>query len=345
MNTITKLSLSSSLLASMAIPAFAGVTVSSPYNGESVGSPFTLSASASNCSSQSIAAMGYSLDSSTDTKIVYDNAVNASVSSGGGQHTLHVKAWGNSGAVCVADVSINVGGAAAAQPASSAAVPANSDKVSNIEVLDNWKAVHDTGTPGWSSGAMSLTTSPSLSGSARKFVTSYSGYGGERYQVSFGDDDTSTNFLYDAYFYIENSASGIANLEMDMNQVMPNGQTVIYGFQCDGWAGTWDYTANHGTPQNPKDQWVHTSAHCNPREWKPNTWHHIQISYSRNSSGYVTYHYVIFDGAKSNINATVLSAFALGWSRTLLTNLQVDGASSGSGSSTVILDQLNVSRW
>jgi hypothetical protein len=40
---------------------------------------------------------------------------------------------------------------------------------------------------------------------------------------------------------------------MDMNQVMPNGQIVIFGFQCDGWSGTWDYTANKGTLEKPID--------------------------------------------------------------------------------------------
>ena len=32
-----------------------------------------------------------------------------------------------------------------------------------------------------------------------------------------------------------------------MNQTMENGQTVIFGFQCDGYTSTWDYTRNAGT--------------------------------------------------------------------------------------------------
>lgn len=339
MNIVKKLSPAISMFVTLAVPAFAGVTVNSPSNSASVGDPFQLSANASSCSSQSIAAMGYSLDNSSDTTIVNSSSVQASVAAGGGTHTLHVKAWGDQGAVCVTDVSIDVTSAARAE------VAPNAQNISNIETLSNWKETHDSGTPGGSSGSMSLTNSPSRSGSARRFVTNYSHYGGERYQVSFGDDTTATNFLYDGWFYVANSASGIANFETDLNQVMPNGWTVIYGFQCDGWSGTWDFTANKGTPENYKDSWVHTGAHCNPREWSPNTWHHLQISYSRNDSGYVTYHSVTFDGAQSNINATVLSAFSLGWAPTLLTNLQIDGSSSGSGSSNVVLDQLTISRW
>ena len=74
-----------------------------------------------------------------------------------------------------------------------------------------------------------------------------------------------------------------------------------------------------------------------------NQWHHVQISYSRNSSGYVTYHSVWLDGSESQINATVPSAFALGWAPVLLTNFQIDGI--GSGSNTVYLDKVTISRW
>jgi hypothetical protein len=129
-----------------------------------------------------------------------------------------------------------------------------------------------------------------------------------------------------------------------MNQTMPNGQTAIFGVQCDGYTSTWDYTKNAGSPTSPVDQWVHSSAYCNPRGWSTNTWHHVQIYYSRDSSGNIAYHSVWLDGLEENIGATVNSAFALGWAPTLLTNFQVDGLGSG-GSSTVYLDKLVVYRW
>lgn len=335
MNNFKKLSFASSLFACLSIPAMAGVTVNSPTNGAQTTSPFKLSASAATCSSQSVSAMGYSIDSSSNTTIVDAQSVNASVVSPSGKHTLHVKAWGNQGAVCVTDISLDI--------LSAAAVPVSTESVSNIETLSNWKAVHDTGTSGSSTGTMSLVNSPAMSGNARKFVTNFSNYGGERYSVSFQDDATATNFLYDGWVYIA-SGSSIGNLEMDLNQVMTNGQTVIYGFQCDGWSGTWDYTENAGTPSKPSDKWVHTKAACNPRNWSTNTWHHVQISYSRNDSGVITYDYVSLDGAKSTINATVPGAFALGWGQTLLTNFQVDGGSTN-GSATVYLDDLVITRW
>jgi hypothetical protein len=70
----------------------------------------------------------------------------------------------------------------------------------------------------------------------------------------------------------------------------------------------------------------------------------VQVYYSRDNSGNITYHSVWLDGNQQNINATVNSAFALGWQPSLLTNLQIDGLGNG-GSATVYLDNLTVYRW
>ena len=190
-----------------------------------------------------------------------------------------------------------------------------------------------------------MVGSPSLSGNTRQFDSTYTYYGGELYYVSFGDDTTSNNFVYDGWVYLDNSSGSIANLEMDMNQVMPNGETVIFGFQCDGWNRTWDYTENAGTPTAYVDRWVTSSAACNVQTWAQNTWHHVQISYARDDDGNVTYQSVWLDGNEQQINATVPSAFALGWEATLLTNFQVDSFVPGASSSTVYLDNLTISRW
>lgn len=315
-----------------------GVAIASPGNGASVASPFNVAATAPTCSSQTVTAIGYSLDSGATT-IVNGTSINAQATAAAGSHTLHVKAWNSSGSVCVASEPINV----ASTSTATSVVPSDATSVSSIQALSGWQAQNDPGTGGTSSGWMSLLNAPSLSGNARQFNTSFTNSSGEIYHLSFGDDTASTNFFYDGWVYIANSNSNIANIEMDMNQVMPNGQTAIFGFQCDGYSNTWDYTRNAGTPTSPVDNWVHSGAACNPRNWSVNTWHHIQISYSRDSSGNITYQSVWFDGNESQIDATVPSAFALGWAPVLLTNFQVDGL--GSGSNTVYLDNLTVSRW
>ena len=230
-------------------------------------------------------------------------------------------------------------------PSAPSTVPADAIEVDGIQSLPGWHALTDpAGGGGSASGSTEIVGTPSLSGSAREFASSYSDYGDERYNVVFGEDTAATNFFYDGWIYLASPSSDIANLEMDLNQVMANGQTVIFGFQCDGYSGTWDYTQNAGTPEAPVDQWVHTTASCNPRDWPTDTWHHVQISFARDDSGNVTYNAVWLDGNESALNLTAPSAFALGWGPTLLTNFQVDGLGSG-GSSTAYLDNLIVYRW
>jgi len=317
------------------------VTVSQPNPGAKVVSGFALIASGTQCQSQPIGAFGFSLDNSSSTTIVNSTTVNAPVSVSRGAHTLHVKSWGNQGSACDTDIPIQV------VPAPVSQLPSTAIAVRTIQALTGWQAQIDTATGAGSStyGTTQFTTSPSMGGKTRQFSTTAANYGGERYDVSFGADTSATNFLYDGWLYLPSSGANIANLELDMNQVMANGQTVIYGFQCDGWSGTWDYTANAGTPQNYIDTWIHSAAPCNLQNWAQNTWHHVQISYSRDDNGNVTYNSVWLDNVEQDLNATVPSAFDLGWGSVLLTNLQVDGNTSGSSSSTLYMDKLTVYRW
>jgi hypothetical protein len=328
------------LLLVSAVPVFSAVTVTSPATGAQVSSPFALQATASPCSSQAISAMGYSLDNSTNTTIVNGTSVNGEVAAPTGAHVLHVKSWGNQGASCVTDVPIAV----VAAPV--ATLPANAIAVYGIQKQQfYWQGTSDAASGGGlASGSMRLVGRPSLSGDARRFSMSFNNSGGERFWSVFGADTNAQNFLYDAQVYIAAPSSDIANIEMDMNQVMANGQTVIFGFQCDGYTGTWDYTTNAGTPENPVDQWLHSSAPCNPRSWTTGVWHHIQIAYSRDDEGNVTYEYVMFDGVQKTLNETTPSAFALGWGSALLTNFQIDGL-GGYGSAMVYVDNLTVYRW
>jgi hypothetical protein len=344
MNLIQKFSVASILFITAAIPAFAGTTISSPVNGAAVSSPFNLTMYADTCSSRTVVVVGYSLDSDPNTPMFTGQTMNGPVSAGTGWHTLHVKVWNDWGQVCVSDVSINVGGVAGGGGGTSI-VPSNAVAVSDIQTLGDWAMAHDGGTPGSSSGWMGLTGTPSLSGNARVFGTSFWDFGGERYSAHFADDETAQNFLYDAWVYIGGSNAGLANLEFDLNQTMPNGETVIMGFQCDGWTGTWDYTVNGGSPQNSWDTWLHSYASCNPHSWGVNQWHHVQISYSHNESGWVTYKSVWLDGNQQDLYITAFSGFALGWGPTLLTNFQVDGSSAGSTSATVYIDKMTIYRW
>lgn len=224
-------------------------------------------------------------------------------------------------------------------------IPANALSDTEIQLMPNWRTKKDPATNGTASGAISIVSDPSLDGSqTARYDTSYSKYGGVLYSVTYGQDSGPSNFVYDAEVWIA-AGSTIGNLEMDNNQVISNGDTVIYAFQCAGDTNTWDYSENAGTRANPVVKWIPSSQSCNPANWTKNAWHHVQIQTSRDDVGNVTYHSVWLDGVEYPINQTVMSAFSLGWaSADLIANFQVDGT-SGSGSSTLYLDKFTMYRW
>jgi hypothetical protein len=247
--------------------------------------------------------------------------------------------YANSG-IARADYSI-----ASSTSTSGPSIPSTAIKVTGIQSMSNWRIKHDPATPGTSTGVMTEVADPSLSGLAERFDTTYTDGGGELYSLTYAKDSAPKNFVYDAEVYIE-EGSKIGNLEMDNNQVIPNGDTVIYAFQCAGDSNTWDYSSNAGTPTSPVVKWIHSTAPCNPANWTPNAWHHVQISYSRDDYGNVTYHSVWLDGVQTAINKTVNSDFRLGWAAgVLIANFQVDGVPHADSSATLYLDKFTISRW
>ncbi|MBS1803654.1 MAG: hypothetical protein JST28_09815 [Acidobacteria bacterium] len=345
MKHFRNLFITSSAVLTLSLPALAGVTINSPSNDATVTSPFTLSASSSTCSSTSVKTMGWSFDSSSDTTVISGQTINKSISSSTGTHVLHVKSWGSGGAACVSDITIKVTSSTSVSTTTTTTIPDYADSVSSIESLGGWRAQHDTGGAGTSTGSMSIVSSPSKYGSARKYYTTFTNNGTERYSVSFSDNTSAKNVFYDTWIYLTSSASKIGNLEFDVNQTMDNGQTVMMGFQCDGWTGKWAYTVNTGSASSPKPHWVSKSGTtCNPRSWSTGKWHHVQASMSRDSSGYVTYHYVWLDGVKTTLGVKAFCAMSLHWGDIINTQFQVDGYGS-SGSVTAYMDGLKVSVW
>ena len=227
-------------------------------------------------------------------------------------------------------------------PASNSRIPANAIVSSDLDASNNWVWKHDPGTPGSSQGSTVFPVA-GVSGDnvAREFYMTYSAGGGEIYHVSFATDKTATHFVYDAHVYVENP-SQLANLEMDMNDVMADGRTVILATQCSSYSGSWEYTLYSGG-----FHWHPSNIPCNPKNWSANTWHHIQIATERDGNGNATYDWVSVDGQYSNFqNASGPDAENLSWAiGTLLINFQIDGLSKGSGSNTIYTDQLKVYRW
>jgi hypothetical protein len=221
-------------------------------------------------------------------------------------------------------------------------IPGNAISTTDLNTYDTWHWRHDPGTPGYSSGSSSYpVTNPSLDGLTRSFSISYSGHGGEIYYVTFGYDTTATNFVYDTYIYLEDP-SQVKNVELDLNQVLDDGTTVILGTQCSGYSGTWEYVVEYGG----RAHWRPSNVACDPTSWAANQWHHIQIGMHRDSSGTVTHDWVSFDGTSYPFNNAVgFAGHKLGWQvGHLILNFQLDG-SRGSGTMKAYVDKMNIYRW
>jgi hypothetical protein len=342
-------------------PALAAdITVASPINGTSVASPIWVRAHNVGCNGLTPTAFGFSIDNSSAlTNGVTANDVDViNVGIAAGKHTIHFKSWTANGACAVVDTTFSVGGSSSASSTSSAAATAASaattaassavtasipSNATNSGILDgkSWIGQKDAGTPGSAQGSTVYPATTPLHDTGRKFFMTYSKHGGVRWHISFAKDASATHFLYDTYVFLANP-SQVANIELDMNQVMSNGATVIYGTQCSSYSKTWEFAYVSGG-----SHWRSSNIPCNPKTWAANTWHHVQIASHRNSSGVVTYEYVNLDGAHHVFNnATVNAAEHLGWAKgDLLINFQLDGASSGSGSITAFIHKMTIFRW
>jgi hypothetical protein len=257
-----------------------------------------------------------------------------------GAHTLHLKSWTQYGICPVLSININVASGSTTAPIS---IPSNAIASSGLLGASSWKWNHDAGTPGTSIGYTTYpVSSPSVDNLAREFSVSYSDHGGEIYHLSFANDSSATHFVYDTYIYLTDPSQA-KNIEMDVNQVIPNGQTMILGTQCSGYSGTWEYTVVwSGGPH-----WKPSNLPCDPTKWTAKTWHHVQIASHRDQYGNATYDWVTFDGVQSYFSgATGADALSLGWKAgDLLLNFQLDGSSVYSGSIQTYLDKLTIYRW
>jgi hypothetical protein len=283
------------------------------------------------------------------------------VSASTGKHVVHFKAWVHGGICTVVNSNINVvattgasgsgtsgtgssgtGSDSSGSGSVSTNIPSNAFASADLDTSSNWQGEHDSGTPGSSKGSTAFPATTPLYDDAREFYMTYSSRGGERWHNSFRNDSSSTHFVLDTYVYVVNPDQ-LANLELDLNQVMSNGETVIFGTQCSIYSGTWEWTyyANGGF------HWKASNVPCKTTSWTANTWHHIQVGFHRDSKGYVTHDWVEFDGVHSAFTgASGSSAKSLGWAKgSQIMNIQMDGYSKSSGSIKAYFHKTTFYEW
>lgn len=186
-------------------------------------------------------------------------------------------------------------------------------------------------------------SSPSLDGQSRQFVLTSAGGGGERFANYLGTsnlDTTSTEFVYDTWLNVD--TTHIGQIELDINQTLADGTTIIFGTQCNLTAGVWDYTSNLAGNAH----WNHSTIPCTSSQIPSNTWVHVVIT-SHRVGGLVTYDSVCVGSTCTNFtNATVNSQFSLGFLPlgNIVVNFQLNG-DGASFTSNAYLDETNIYRY
>ncbi len=322
--------------------AFASdITVASPINGAKISSPALIKAHNVGCEGVPPKSFGYSIDSTTGIVLgetAYDIDVTAQAIPTG-THSIHFKSWTAHGECPTVSTTFTI---TSSKAPASPSIPTNAISSGNLDGSYKWMQNHDGGTPGSSKGSTVYPASTPLYDDARKFYMTYSDQAGERWSNQFTKDPQSNYFVLDTYVFLP-IPSEVKNLELDINQVIANDETIILSTQCSGEIGQWEYGYTSGS----HDHWKSSGIKCNPADWKANVWHHIQIGEHRDPNGYVTHDYVILDGVYTAFkNATLESAHFLHWGPgDVNVQFQIEGASPKSGTVTAYIHKFTIYRW
>lgn len=226
-----------------------------------------------------------------------------------------------------------------------AQIPAHAVSSGVLDGAGGWQWNHDPYTGGATQPTSNFPIYPDgMQGFAgRQFVAPYSGgpHTGALWHLAFGSDSRAQHFAYTANVYLV-TPEQIENVEMDMNQVIDDGRTVILALQCAGGSKTWEYT----TASENATHWHPSNVACNPATWGVKKWHKVALFTERDAVGNVTYDGVCFDDVcQAFQGAAGPSVLALHWNpHELLLNYQTDAAQPA-GIMDSYLRDLEIYRW
>lgn len=358
------------------------IAITSPADGNTLYSGFTLTASAADCDGQTTSSMEYSTDSNGDSSPFSGGTINTTVSTSGlatGWHILRVKAWGGGGSYCETDLQFNVPPANGLTPSSTAhqfgqiEMDANytgtyngcpNDGATN-PVDHEWQTQPDCNSTGSSANQGSTTigyapafptyagnSSPAEMGSREFVLTAAQSGGGVRWFDPLGADDAATHFIYDLWIYFPTTTDidNLQELELDVNHAVTTPSKLLYvlGVQCSFGQGRWQVSPNGNT-------WTTTDQACSRSSFAAGTWHHVQIASEHGSGGDTTIQYesIAVDGAVSNLTCSGSTCLGTAqsnstWASTIGPNFQMDGQLSGSETQAVVhayVDAATIFYW
>jgi len=326
------------------LPAFAvTVNVASPLPYSTVASPVTVKASAS--STKGITGWHIYVDNNT----VYGGGATTSISPAltlaNGTHTISVRAWDATGAYGTNTFQVTVSGTASTPPPTTGGgpvAPSNAKVFSKIEQMTGWGACATAACAGTNGGvywtAQNITT-PSLDGSSTEFYAGGSGYADMLHWKNLHQSLTTTKFIYDLWFYVDNMNAAGA-LEFDYLQIV-NGKKYNFSSQCDYYYGghwdVWDGTGKH---------WVHTNMPC--AKFAANTWHHYKMYGEIIPSTGQTHYFNIWVDGKDSIptsNYAYQKAEGTNWPNNATVQVQQDLTKTPGNGLHQWVDKVTLSVW
>lgn len=320
-----------------------GVSVSSPANNSTDGSPVNFTASAYTTCSKGIASMGIYTAPYQLAYVVQGASMNYNLPLNPGTYNTVVQEWDNCGGSASTPVTITVNGGGGGGNGQFTQVQHAGGWGSAGQRAPNFIDCSPSPCDNITFWMAQNIKSPSLSGEATEYYVGGSeGYGdaffnnhliGPFSSQGLPDNNhtlvpTLHNFTYDVYFYTSSLSSSQA-LEFDINQFF-NNQGWIWGHQCTlAGANEWDIW------DNVNSHWVSTGIPCKPVN---NSWNHLTIKVQRTSSNQLYYQSITLNGDTYNVNQYYSPGSAVGWYG-LTINYQQDG-DYNQAPYTVYLDQL-----
>jgi hypothetical protein len=320
-----------------------GVSVSSPANNSTVGSPVNFKASASTSCSKGVSSMGIYTAPGVLAYVVNGSTMNYNLALNAGKYNTVVQEWDGCGGSSSTPVTITVSGGSGGGGSS----------FSNVQHSGGWTDagqraptfVNCSPSP-CDNIVFSFTQnikSPSLSGEATQmYLGGSQGYGDGFWNNHLIGDGSSQgmldpnhtlvptlhNFTYDVYFWGDDLSLSQA-VEFDINQFFDN-MGFIWGHECRIAGGNeWDVW------DNVNAQWVPTGIACHPNS---NAWNHVTIQVQRTTDNQLLFQTITLNGVTGYVNQYYNPGSAVGWYGVTI-NYQEDGNSSQSPYS-VYLDQL-----
>lgn len=310
-----------------------GISVSSPSNGATVGSPVQFNASAANATALQIY---------VDDQLAYKvnaSSLNTSLAMSSGSHYVVVQAWDQAGNVTKSPLNITVSGGSGGGSGSGPSIPSNATVFKDIDQVSGWDSCSACAGEGGAGPVVPYSytqgrSSPSLDGASMQFwLGGSTPWGAALWWKELTPLDSAKHYVYDLYFYYTDKYASQA-LEFDMN-VTANGNRYIFGTQCDiGGAQVFD------TWNNPGHYWEHTAVACPAPP--VNTWNHLIWEFQRNDDGSMTFVAVTLNGNRKVVNATTWPASQSG--SELNVAFQMDGNYQEANYS-VWLDKVQLSAW